>query len=198
MNNYSEKLLSVFNPPIAGSRRDPSDPTGRRRLPKCPARSITLAGVRDYLRSQQARALWEEARRSIADKRAWAKAKQRLLPFVCFQGEMAYQGDAAMTSYSGMCCIDIDMDDDSMTGHVRQLMIDDPVIEPLMVFRSPGYGVKVVTACCDDMAGYEDTYRAIVNYIRTAHGIECDEKCRNISRLCFLGYDPQAYLNEET
>ena len=39
------------------------------------------------------------------------------------------------------------------------------------------------------------SYNKVSGYFRNRLGIEADESCKDISRLCFLSYDPQAHYN---
>ena len=64
------------------------------------------------------------------------------------------------------------------------------------MFRSPsGNGIKVFTEVSADAKQHKVSYNKVSGYFRNRLGIEADESCKDISRLCFLSYDPQAHYN---
>lgn len=40
-----------------------------------------------------------------------------------------------------------------------------------------------------------EVFAAVTNYVKATYGLVPDQKCKDISRACFLPHDPQAYIN---
>ena len=71
----------------------------------------------------------------------------------------------------------------------------------VMAFKSPsGRGVKLVCRLntpTTSYDGYRNLWNAITPQVERFAGVKVDAKCKDISRLCFLSYDADAYLNME-
>src|SRR5262249_18742987 len=63
-------------------------------------------------------------------------------------------------------------------------------------FLSPsGDGLKTVFRVGADASKHADSFRAIQKYVREVCGVEIDESCKDLARLCFMSYDPALYVN---
>ena len=68
-------------------------------------------------------------------------------------------------------------------------------------FLSPsGDGIKwiiQISPPVGDLGGFSHSnyFAAVANYILQTYGVEVDKSGRDISRACFLPYDPIAYIN---
>lgn len=51
---------------------------------------------------------------------------------------------------------------------------------------------KPIRTCCYT---YQQVFAAVTNYLKATYGLVPDQKCKDISRACFLPHDPQAYIN---
>lgn len=173
--------LSFFNPPITN---------------KVPLRTVTLDEVARAVRSTwlepQTRAL-----RAFADKAEAREYKGRSLPYVTLSGVFSYCNDASLIKHSGLLCVDLDGVED-VVGLKQQLTADGHFFTPL-AFRSPsGNGVKWVIVIDLATADHKTWFHAVRNYLLANYaltGKQVDSQCQNVSRACFLCYDPQAYVN---
>jgi hypothetical protein len=65
-------------------------------------------------------------------------------------------------------------------------------------FRSPsGKGLKVFVEVNSGPDEHEYAYKKVQSYYEKALGILCDPKCKDITRLCFVSDDPDAFINSE-
>lgn len=140
------------------------------------------------------------ALRALDDREKYRKVKKKL-PFVTFSGNFDWRAKEALHKHSGLICIDVDHLEDTPTlNKYKELMINDQLLETALVFTSPsGKGLKwiieVDLAICPD---HETNYRGIVNYLNYTHpdlALYLDRSGKDVSRACFLSWDPFAYIN---
>ena len=63
-------------------------------------------------------------------------------------------------------------------------------------FISPsGRGIKVIVEVNTDQFGHRDAFRQVADYYERESGIIIDRSGKDITRLCFMSFDPDAYLN---
>src|SRR5690554_792593 len=100
-----------------------------------------------------------------------------------------------LTAYSG--CVHLDFD--KLTPEELQQAFDLAVKIPFTYacFTSPsGDGLKVFIKVNTDYHIHEQAYKQVQAYYEKEIGIEADPKCKDITRLCFVSNDPNAFLNE--
>jgi hypothetical protein len=131
----------------------------------------------------------------VAAKKAVDPLKKEL-PAVQWSGIFTGRGDDALASYSGLLCADLDNLDASEAIEARQKLTDDPHVYAL--FTSPtGTGLKVVFAVEPDPEKHLGNFLAVKQHVLAVCGLAVDESCKNPERLCFVSFDPQAYLNPD-
>ena len=123
------------------------------------------------------------------------------LPCVLFAGEfnkpiqktystgeeyVSYRDDKSLTSHSGFVPIDIDDIDD--LNEKREELINNPYIYALWV-SSSGKGLHGLVKIGDGNK-HTEHYKALLNEI---DGL--DPTARNVSRVLYLSYDPDIYIN---
>jgi hypothetical protein len=100
-----------------------------------------------------------------------------------------------LTAYSG--CVHLDFD--KLTPEELQQAFDLTVKIPFTYacFTSPsGDGLKVFVKVNTNHDTHEKAYKQVQAYYEKEFGIEADPKCKDITRLCFVSNDPNAFLNE--
>lgn len=166
---------------------------------KVPSRTVIPDEVATMVRSTwlepQTRAL-----RAIADKASARSYKGQQLPYVTFSGVFAYCNDASIVRHSGLLCIDLDGVED--VDALKQQLIADGHFFTVLAFRSPsGNGVKWVIVIDLATADHKTWFHAVRNYLLANYDSLTpkivDSQCQNVSRACFLCYDPQAYVNTD-
>ena len=64
-------------------------------------------------------------------------------------------------------------------------------------FISPsGNGVKVLVKCDNDISSHTTAFNNLRGYYDKIVGVESDRSVKDITRLCFVSYDCELYLNE--
>ena len=97
-------------------------------------------------------------------------------------------------SYNQLVGLDFD--------HVKDLATLSAVFrampETLMMFVSPsGEGLKVFVRVDSTAARHPTAYRYVADVYERAGGVASDPKCKDISRCCYVSYDPEAWHNPE-
>ena len=167
---------------------------------KVPSRTVTLGEVARLIVSTwlepQTRAL-----RAIADKAQARSYKGQQLPYVTISGVFGYCSDACLVKHSCLLCIDLDGVED--VDSLKQRLIADGHFFTVLAFRSPsGNGLKWVIVIDLATADHKTWFHAVRNYLLANYGDSLtpkmvDSQCQNVSRACFLCYDPQAYVNTD-
>lgn len=166
---------------------------------KVPSKTVTLDEVARMIRStwleRQTKAL-----RALDDKSSARSYKGQNLPYVTLSGVFSYCSDACLVRHSCLLCIDLD-DVEDVDG-LKQQLIADTHFFTVLAFRSPsGNGVKWIIVIDLAMADHKTWFHAVRNYLLASY--DCltpkmvDSQCQNVSRACFICYDPQAYVNTD-
>lgn len=100
-----------------------------------------------------------------------------------------------LANYSGMVHLDYDKIDSNTLNAIRQKLQEDNHTYGYFVSPS-GNGLKVFIATNATREEHKDAFNEIRNYFDNYLGIESDSSVSDLARLCFVSYDPDAYLNE--
>jgi P4 family phage/plasmid primase-like protien len=129
-----------------------------------------------------------------AAKKAVGEAKKNL-PGVMFSGTFDRRAAAGLINHSGLICADLDGVGDAI-GDVRESLLHSPHL--FAVFVSPtGDGVKAVFRVPADAERHAESFLAVSRHVEelTSHAV--DQACKDVARLCFVSYDPAAFLNPD-
>ena len=171
---------------------------------KQPYQVVNLIDVNNYIISDYAKDRTHEYR-GIKDERYRRQYKADKFDYCTFSGIFSHRADKAIIQHSGLICLDFDhlKDVEAIFGQLKQ----DPYFDTLLLFRSPsGDGLKWVISFTDSFLRYGNDgesfgdyqvrfFASLYNYVFNHYNVEVDKHCRNLSRACFLPYDPEAYLN---
>ena len=176
--------LSYFNAPITN---------------KVPSRTVTLAEVAQIIRSSQL-GLQTQKLRTIRQKDEARLYKGCNFPYVTLSGVFSYCSDACLVCHSSLLCIDLDGVED--VDGLKQQLIADGHFFTVLAFRSPsGNGVKWVIVIDLATADHKTWFHAVRNYLLANYDSltpkTVDSQCQNVSRACFLCYDPLVYVNTD-
>lgn len=137
-----------------------------------------------------------------ADEKTKRIFKAQKFDFVTTSGTFSYISSKSLIAHSNFICIDIDkiMEVDELQK-LRKTLLEDTNLGPSMalLFVSPsGVGVKwVLHFKYTDFASHLRVFTAISSYILNRYGVEIDQACKDISRACFLAWDPEAILRPD-
>jgi hypothetical protein len=118
---------------------------------------------------------------------------KKKLPGVMWSGTFSERKNDALLQHSGLLCADLDSLNGTLAD-VRDKLLQSPYLWALSTSPS-GDGLKAVVRVYPDAAKHLGSYRAIEKHVRELTGMEVDEKCKDVARLCFLSYDPGIYYN---
>ena len=140
--------------------------------------------------------------RGMSDPKAKRLYKGLHLPYVTIRGLFSYCADDKLIEPSNLIEIDIDHLGDRRE-ELFNTLLEDPLLEPLLLFRSPIDGLKLVienTVEGNPAEACTTMYRAVRNYLLTTYNLrddQVDAHCTNISRPCYLSWDPHAFLHPD-
>ena len=122
------------------------------------------------------------------------KFKAANFDYCTFSGIFTTRNDKALIKHSGLLCVDFDH-----LNNVEVLfnsLLNDDYFDTQLLFRSPsGNGLKWIISIDITSTTHNTYFTAVTNYILQSYGVEVDKSGKDISRACFLPYDPQAYIN---
>jgi len=114
--------------------------------------------------------------------------------YVTFSGVFNNRKDSALSSHSGLVTIDFDHVDD--VQRLKALLLDEKRIETALLFVSPsGKGLKWIIKKNRTEMGHTDFFMAVAHYIRKTYQINIDPSGKDVSRACFLPYDPEVFIH---
>jgi putative DNA primase/helicase len=125
---------------------------------------------------------------------AYKKAKNTL-PHVAFNGIYRYLSKDGFMASSGL--IQGDHDDLNDVAGLRARYADDP--HCVYAFVSPsGAGLKVgirVVPLPIDTDTYRTAWVYVASHYQKLFGVTWDKACKDVSRTCFVSWDPDLYVN---
>jgi len=134
--------------------------------------------------------------RAITDKDAARNYKARSFDYCCFSGTFSTRCAQGLINHSGFLTIDFD--------HIKNLyslksrLIKNTSFKTVLAFTSPsGDGLKWIIEIDIEAYSHLTWFHSISAYLRCNYKIEPDQSGKDVSRCCFLPYDPEAYINPE-
>ncbi len=130
-------------------------------------------------------------------KKAVAHLKKKL-PGVLWSGRFKNREKPVaekLLAHSGLLCADLD-DLGERLSEMRTKIIVSPHLHS--VFRSPtGTGLKANFRVAADAGKHAASFFAVEQHVLELTGIKIDGQCKDVSRLCFVSYDPDLWLNPD-
>ena len=155
-------------------------------------RGVLGDGVLDTI--QKVRLAHDECCQQINDKALRRKKKllKEQLPGILWSGSFSHRSSQGINIPSGLVIADLDHLDDPRK--IRDLFRGDPCCYVACISPS-GDGVKAVYRIPANAEYFADAFQCVKARVEALTGIEPDKSGSDISRLCFLTYDPDAYHN---
>jgi hypothetical protein len=134
---------------------------------------------------------------SVKEAGKAASPLKKELPGFMWCGVFSARGDRNLQEYSRLLCADLDhLDPVVLTATVAKLRQDAHVCT---AFLSPtGTGLKVVFRVAGSAKDHHGNFLAVRDHVKGAYGLEVDEACKNVERLCFGSFDPDAWWRIDT
>lgn len=137
-----------------------------------------------------------EAIRSESDKEKRGILKKKLRG-VTFSGLFEKSRTKKhLKEYTHIVCHDLDNLEAEEVERLQKELAADEYIYSFFVSPS-GNGLKILFRTETDQKEHTNCFNAIGSYLVNKYAIVFDEKCKDITRLCFLSYDENFYLNRD-
>jgi len=122
------------------------------------------------------------------------KYKAERFEYVCFSGTFSKRGDAFLILHSGLLVIDIDHVEN--VAEIKEKLLSDKFFKTELLFCSPsGNGLKWVIEIDLNKCDHLMWFRSLEAYLQDVYNLTADKSGKDVSRACFLPYDPDVYIN---
>ncbi len=159
-----------------------------------PTEKVRLHHVFERITSDKYKSITETFR-AIKDPKEARKFKANQFDYVTFSGVFSKRNDESLTEHSSLLTIDFDHLDNLET--LKEQLLQDEYFETELLFTSPsGQGLKWIIRIDISEVSHSEYFKAVANYIKEKYNIEVDQSGKDVSRACFLSYDPLAYLHK--
>lgn len=101
----------------------------------------------------------------------------------------------SIDSYSGLLHLDYDKVED--VESLKEYIIKIPFTYSAFISPS-GNGLKVLVKTDSILATHTEFFNALRSYYDGIVGLESDRSVKDVTRLCFVSFDPELYLNESS
>ena len=174
------KNISIFKAPITNI---------------LPLKNVSLSDITSVIKSDKYKHITEKLR-SLPTKEERDLFKKKELDYTTLSGVFTKRADNDIVSHSNFFCIDIDhIGDIYAIRAMKQHLLS--VFTPALMFRSPsGDGLKIVYNIDISQGSHLQYFTAFQTFFRNEFNTEIDEKCSNVSRACFLCYDPECFYSD--
>jgi len=173
-----EKIVSLFNGINAN-----------------PAGKITIGELVEGIRSGRWKSQIESLRKlKSSGNGAYDKAKINLQG-VTLSGEFSHRDNGSLIHHSELMQIDIDEKQNPCAdmAKIKKALRNDPYI--FFVCDSPGKDIKAAIRIKPNE--HRATFLKAERYFMDKYGVKIDAACKDVSRLCFITYDPQIRVKED-
>lgn len=127
----------------------------------------------------------------LAGKKAVARQKLQLAG-ILFSGTFVSRSAKNLIQHSGLICCDLDNLGNQVAA-IKDSVTHDRCV--LAAFLSPsGEGLKVVLRCDPTRDHEEETYPAAHLYMLEHFGVDIDDACSDVSRICYVSDDADIYV----
>lgn len=181
-----------------------------------PHNTVELRQIYNVIRGEYYRRPTEELRRlrlrmkeGKVSKRDVQRFKAANFDYATFSGEFTRRRDDALKQHSGLLCLDFDDIDQWRGGGaggylagfygLRYALMHDAAVDTALIFRSPGGdGLKWVVPIDLEQGSHADWFSVISFYVGRNYGVEPDPSGKDVSRACYLSWDPDVVYWEGT
>jgi len=171
-------LFSFFKAPISNTK---------------PHKAVSLLQIYNAIKGNYYKERTQKLR-AISDVGQARKYKAVNFDYCTFSGVFTSRNDKALVKHSGLICLDFDHLQNVDT--LRNQLLQDEYFDTQLLFVSPsGDGLKWIISIDTNQATHGNYFAAVANYILQTYGVAVDKSGRDISRACFLPFDPQAFIN---
>ena len=158
-----------------------------------PHKTVSLVQVYNAITGEYYKQNTEKLR-SISDVVQARKYKAANFDYCTFSGVFTARNDKSLVTHSELMCIDFDHVQNLDT--LRQALLADEYFDTQLLFISPsGDGLKWIIEIDNRKAPHGEYFASVANYILQTYSVVVDKSGKDISRACFLPFDPNAFIN---
>jgi hypothetical protein len=161
-----------------------------------PIESKSLIIISKDIASDKYKADVEQIRQLI-DLGKVEEAQTRKQQLLAFTPSATFKDKRLLTHierYSNFVHLDFDKLTQEQLNNAFHVIAQIPYT--FLCFRSPsGNGLKVFVEVTTDQEHHDIAYLQVMKYYEAATGLKADDKCKDITRLCFMSHDPTLYKN---
>ena len=158
-----------------------------------PHKTVSLVQVYNAITGEYYKQHTEKLR-SISDTVQARKYKAANFDYCTFSGVFTARNDKSLITHSELMCIDFDHVQNTDT--LRQALLADEYFDTQLLFVSPsGDGLKWIIEIDTRKASHGEYFASVANYILQTYSFEVDKSGKDISRACFIPFDPNAFIN---
>lgn len=177
-----------------------------------PHATVRLRQIYNAVRGDYYREATEELRRLCRRQKAGEVSRQEVQRFkaahfdyATFSGIFSRRRSDALVEHSGLLCFDFDHVDqwhsrgtpEGVYG-LRYVLLNDKEVDFALIFRSPGGdGLKWVVPIDTALADHAEWFDALACYVQHTYDIAPDPSGRDVTRACYLPWDPDVALRED-
>jgi hypothetical protein len=173
-------LFSFFKSPITNTK---------------PHKMVSLLQIYNAIKGDYYRERTQKLR-AISDVAQARRFKAANFDYCTFSGVFTTRNDKALIKHSGLLCIDFDHLNNVQT--LFNQLLKDEYFDTQLLFHSPsGNGLKWIISIDTTQTTHAEYFLSVSNYIKVTYSVEVDKSGKDISRACFLSYDPQAFINPQ-
>lgn len=122
------------------------------------------------------------------------KYKAKYFNYITPSGIFSKRSDKCLVKHSGL--IVLDFDHIINLSELKTNLLNDPYFETQLMFVSPsGTGLKWIVDIDLKQYSHLDWFNSIASYIKMKYSLEVDKSGKDVSRACFLPWDPDVYIN---
>jgi hypothetical protein len=123
-----------------------------------------------------------------------SRVEKYTLSAVSVSGSFNQRNKQGLKKHSGFICLDIDSKEQISAVNIHAINSDSYVYAShLSVSGNGGYAVLIRI----DENRHEDAFLALQEYFMQNYNVVIDKSCKDITRLRFVSYDPDIYINEK-
>ena len=132
---------------------------------------------------------------SIGDDKKATELKRGLPGFTISASFQKRRKEEYIEYYSGLLHLDYDKLDD--VEELKAKVVKDPCTYAAFISPS-GNGLKVLVKSNNNLSTHTHAFNALKERYDAMVGVESDRSVKDVTRLCFISYDPDLYFNENS
>ena len=134
--------------------------------------------------------------RGISDPAEASNFKKNNFDYVTPSGVFSKRSDPSLIRHSELLILDFDHVVD--IPHLKKTLLGEPAFLTELMFISPsGNGLKWIISIDISLASHQLWFASVAGTLKEGWGLEVDKSGKDVSRACFIPYDPDVYINPE-